>query len=134
VTRREKFLGVAVVVLLLFGLWWIFANTSSYTVVALDVYSSFEWTDRVYTPTHAEVHGVREGRPVSVFVGPHSGFEAITESAYLKQIELRNGSPEYPDADQNEVANAVVVCGVPEDCRWIAANISQHAKAREKHD
>ena len=132
VTRRDKLLGTAFGAALLLGVWWLLSDrSSSFSVIDTDVYSSFGWTSRTHQEGYAGIHGVHEGRPVSVFVGTSAGCLATTEAAFSKHQELQNGDPKYPDADQKEVGNAVVVCGVPDDCKSVASRISHRAKTRE---
>ena len=131
VTRRGKLLGLAFGAVLLFVLWRVLFTPVSYSVVTTDVYGSFGWTERVNQTTHTEFRGTRKGNLVAVFVAPHSGREVILELAMREQIIMRLEDGRYPDAGRKVFANAVVVCGIPNDCTHVAYSISENAKERE---
>ncbi len=131
--RRDKLMAIAFGALLLFGVWWLLLrpDSGSYTVFDVDVYGSFGWTSRERPPTHTEIRGFLRGNPISVFVGPHTVREVILELSTREQIKMRLENSDYPDADRKIFANAVVVCGIPDDCKTVARSITGEAKDRE---
>lgn len=136
VTRRDKLLAIAFGALLIFGVWWLLFKTdaSSFTVMTPDVYDSISWTSREYKQTYTEVHGVERGRPISVYLGPLAEYEDRVVAAYVRELQILNGDPPYAEATHKEFANAIVVCGVLQDCKDVSHRIADAAKDREARD
>jgi hypothetical protein len=125
-------IGIAFAALLVFGLWWWMPKPTPYSIVVEDVYGSFGWTSRTYVADVNEFRGFRKGNLVAVFVAPHSEREAMLELSKREQIIMRlENDGAYPDAGRKVFANAVIVCGDPDDCKPVYYSIRGKAENRE---
>ena len=121
-------LGFAV--LLLFGLWWWLFSPSSYAVSRDDLSGVLYYTDSITTATKHEFYGLFGHGDAIVIVGIGNHYEVTGNRAADLLVEMLAGG-NYPDATLKRFSNAVVVCGVPEDCSNIVRLVGSNARERE---
>lgn len=87
-------------------------------------------TDLVSTAIHHELYGYYGQSDVVVIVGIGSNFETTTNRSreLLAEMLFKN---EYPDATLKRFSNAIVICGVPDDCKSLARRVEANARDRE---
>ncbi|MDA1280093.1 MAG: hypothetical protein O3B95_08645 [Chloroflexi bacterium] len=132
VGRRDKLLGLAFIAVLLFGVWWILLRPTPYAVARQDLQGVLYFTDSRAVSTHHEFYGHFGQSDVVVVVGIGNDFSTMTERAQiiLAQMLLEN---RYPHATVKRFSNAIVVCGVPQDCSNLARDVEASARERESH-
>jgi hypothetical protein len=118
------------VAILLFGLWWPFFKPTSYTVNRSDLSGVVYYTDLVTEDTHHEFYAHYGHGDVVVIVGIGNEFAATSVRAEVLLSEMLE-TGEYPNATTKRFSNAIVVCGVPDDCSDITRRVESNARERE---
>ena len=127
---RDKLIGIAFAALLVAGVWWMIFRETGYTVSDLDIEGVVQYTEELRGDTHREYYGYYVQSDVVVIVGTGHKYR-LTDIRAQDLLAEWLFEKDYPDATVKRFSNALVVCGMPDDCDDIAKRVSENAGDRE---